>query len=145
MPAVTSISLDDAQATPVAHSFVPLGPDQNGVWWFEDQSQASPIGYWKVSVELKRPNQPTAGESSANRVYRVKIALHEPVLETVSNSTVSGIVPAPTISYTSRSFIEFVMPERSTLQNRKDLRKMMGLLIADSNIVSVVENLQNFY
>lgn len=145
MPAVAAITLADAQATPVNHSFVPLGPDSNGVWWFEDQSAASAIGYWKVSVELKRPGQPQAGESSANRVFRVRVALHEPVLETISNSTVSGITPAPTIAYTSRGFIEYVLPERSTLQNRKDLRKMLGLLNSDTNITAVVETLQNIY
>jgi hypothetical protein len=71
----------------------------------------------------------------------VKIGLHEPVLETLSNSTVSGILPAPMVSYTPRTFIEFVMPERASLQNRKDLRKMAANLLAEAQVTASVEQL----
>jgi hypothetical protein len=30
----SNIVKDDAQATPVTHTFVPLGPDKDGVFWF---------------------------------------------------------------------------------------------------------------
>lgn len=136
----TDIVLADAQATPVDHTFVPVGRDAKNVFWFEDQSQASAIGYWKISVELKRPPAAQAGQNSKDRTARVEIGLHEPVLESVSNDTVSGIAPAPTIAYVPRSFLSFVVPERSTLQNRKDLRKMTANLIANSQILAVVEN-----
>lgn len=136
----SNIVLADAQATPVAHTFVPVGKIGD-VFWFEDQSVANAIGYWKISVQGTRPPAPTSGSSSKDRTFRVKIGLHEPVLETLSNSTVSGILPAPTVSYVPRSFMEFVMPERSSLQNRKDLRKMASLLLADTQVISVVETL----
>lgn len=137
----SNIVLADAQATPVNHTFVPIGRDKDGVYWFEDQSQANTIGYWQISIELKRPVAPTAKQSSEGRAMRVRVALHEPVLETVSNDTVSGIAPAPTVSYVPRSFVEYVLPERASLQNRKDLRKMMYLLQNDSQVVASVENL----
>lgn len=139
--AAVNIVLADAQATPVNHTFVPLGPDREGVFWFEDQSQASPIGYWRISYQLKRPSAGQAGQNSNQRTYRAVIGLHEPVLETVSNNTVSGIAPAPTISYVPRSFVEFVMPERASLQNRKDLRKMAYNLLNEAQLVSLVEGL----
>lgn len=143
--AASNIVLADALATPVNHTFVPLGPDKDGVFWFEDQSQASPIGYWRISYSLKRPVVGAAGSNSSQRVYRATIGLHEPVLETVSNNTVSGISPAPTISYVPRTFTEYVMPERSSLQNRKDLRKMNYNLQNESQLVSMVENLVTPY
>lgn len=143
--AASNIVLADAQGTPVNHTFVPLGPDANGVFWFEDQSQASPIGYWRISYQLKRPTVGGAGTNSANRTYRAVIGLHEPILETVSNNTVSGIAPAPTISYVPRSFAEYVMPERASLQNRKDLRKMFYNLQAESQLVALVETLVTPY
>lgn len=145
MPAAANIVLADAQGTPVTHTFVPLGPDALGVFWFEDQSAASPIGYWRISMELKRPPNPKPGEDSSKRVLRAKIGLHEPILENVSNSTVSGIAPAPTLSYTPRCFSEYVLPERSSLQNRKDLRKMSQNLQADALAVALVENLQGIW
>jgi hypothetical protein len=139
--AAANIVLADAQATPVNHTFVPLGPDANGIFWFEDQSAANAIGNWRISYQLKRPAVPKAGLSSKDRAYRAEIGLHEPILETVSNSTVSGIAPAPTIAYTSRAFISVVLPERGNLQNRKDLRKMTYNLMNETQLVSLVESL----
>lgn len=141
----SNIVLADALATPVNHTFIPVGRDKNGIFWFEDQSQANAIGFWKISVELKRPDVPNAKANSEGRAYRAKIALHEPILENVSNSTINGIAPAPTISYVPRAFSEFVLPERASLQNRKDLRKMMALLLAEAQMTALVETLVYIY
>lgn len=136
----SNIVLADAQATPVNHTFIPLGPDRDGIFWFEDQSQANSVGYWKISIQLKRPKPGVAGQSAASRTVRAIIGLHEPVLENVTNSTVTGILPAPTVAYVPRAFTEYVMPERGTLQNRKDLRKMSANLQNDSQVVALVES-----
>lgn len=141
MTTAANIVLADAQATPVNHTFVPIGLDNDKVFWFVDQSAANSIGNWRISVEIKQPGAPQAGQSSATRTNRVKIGLHEPILETVSNSTVSGIAPAPTVAYIPRSFHEFVLPERTVLLDRKNQRKMASQLLNDANIISVIENL----
>lgn len=143
--AASNIVLADAQGTPVNHTFVPLGPDKDGVFWFEDQSQASPIGYWRISYQLKRPPVGAAGQNSNQRTYRAAIGLHEPILENVTNNTVSGIAPAPTVSYVPRSFVEYVLPERASLQNRKDLRKMCYNLQNETQLIALVENLVTPY
>lgn len=140
--ALSNIVLADAQATPVNHTFVPQGPDANGVEYLTDYSQSNAIGYWKISIQTVAPNQPKAGEDSSGRTYRVKVGLHEPVLETLSNSTVSGILPAPTVAYVPRAFVEYVLPERSALSQRKDLWKMTHLLAANAQIQDFVENLK---
>jgi len=143
--AAANIVLADAQATPVNHTFVPLGPDANGVFWFEDMSAASAIGNWRISYQLKRPAVPKAGQSSNQRAFRVSVGLHEPVLETLSNSTVSGITPAPTIAYTSRGFVDIALPERCSLQNRKDLRKMLANLLGEAQFIALTESLTSPY
>lgn len=145
MAAATNIVLPDAQATPVNHTFIPLGPDSNNVWWFEDQSAASPIGYNRVSVQLTRPLNAKQGEDSSKRVARVKIGIHTPKLETLSNSTVSGIIPAPTVSYTPRVNVEFIIPERSALQDRKDIRKFLVGALGDTNVSNAVEAFQGVW
>lgn len=142
MPVASNLVIADALATPVDHTFVPLGRDSNGVFWFEDQSQASPVGFWKVSVDFKRPQGAAPGQSSAGRAFKVNVSLYEPILENVSNSTISGIEPAPTIAYTPRVNMNFYMPERSTLQNRKDIRKMAALLLGTTEVIAVIETLQ---
>lgn len=145
MAAAANIVLADAQGTPVNHTFIPLGPDANGVWWFEDQSGASPIGYNRISISLTRPLSSAQGESSEKRMSRVKIAVHTPKLENTTNSTVSGVAPAPTISYTCRVNVEFITPERSALQDRKDIRKYVQFLMADTQVVNAVESLQGIW
>lgn len=144
MSAVQLIVLADALATPVNHTFIPLGPDTNGVWWFEDQSQASPVGFWRISLQILRAKNPAVGASAGDRVARVKIGLHEPVLETLSNNS-AGIIPPPIVAFVTRNLQEFILPERSSLQNRKDLRKMAALLLADVQVINMIENLQNVF
>ncbi|DAD52772.1 TPA_asm: coat protein [ssRNA phage SRR7976325_14] len=141
MANATNIVLADALATPVNHTFIPLGRDEKGIFWFVDQSASNEIGYWKISVDISKPGLARPGESSANRVTRVKIGLHEPILEVLSNNA-AGYTPAPTIAYIPRCNTEYVLHERASLQNRKDLRKMSANLLNDANIVSVVESLQ---
>lgn len=145
MPAAANIVLADAQGTPVNHTFIPLGKDALGVFWFEDQSQSSPIGYWKISLELKRPLPGAPGQaSSTDRVSRVKIALHEPQLETLGTND-NGLTPPATVAYIMRCSAEFILPERGVLQNRQDIRKMMASLLANSLVVAMTETLQPVY
>lgn len=145
MAAASNIVLADGQATPVNHTFVPLGPDANGVWWFEDQSAAVPLGNNRLSVELKRPMGGRQGEDASKRVVRVKVGIHTPKLETVSNNTVSGIAPAPTISYVPRVNIEFILPERSAVQDREDIRLFASSVLLNAHVIAAVETLQGIW
>jgi len=144
MPAVANIVLNDAQATPVAHTFIPLGPDKNGAWWFEDQSNSNAIGYNRISLQLVRSANPTQGSSSSERVNRIKIGIHIPVLETLGTAD-NGITPPPTVAFIPRFTAEFIMNERASLQNRKDLRKYADFLLAESQVTAMVETLQSIY
>lgn len=144
MAAVANITLNDALATPVLHTFVPVGQDSKGVWWYEDQSASSPIGYNRISYEFVRPTNPAPGESSGNRMFRIKIGFHTPKLETLGNNS-SGITPPPTVAYVARCNCEFLVPERSALQDRKDIRKYMDFLLAEAQLTDMVENLRNVY
>jgi hypothetical protein len=144
MPNLVNIVLADALATPVNHTFIPLGADDKGIQWLVDQSQANAVGYWRISLQTTAPLPPKAGESSDGRTFRVRVGLHEPVLETNGDSSMSGILPAPTVAYIPRAFTEYVIPERASLQNRKDLWKMAGNLIDNAQIQAAVEQLVRY-
>lgn len=145
MTAVANIVLPDALATPVNHTFIPLGPDKQGVWWYEDTSAASSIGTNKISLSITRPIPAAAGQSSAGRVSRVKIGIHTPILETLSSSTISGIPAAPTLAYVNRANLEYIIPERADMQNRKDLLKYSVGLLANTQVVAMIHDLQNVF
>lgn len=145
MPAAVAIVLADAAGTPVNHTFNPQGYNADEIFEFVDQSAANAVGFWKITVDIKQPAMPKAGEQSNGRTYRVRIGLHEPVLETVSNSTVSGIAPAPTVAYIPRAFLEFILPERTVLLDRQNIRKMAYNLLNNAQMVSVIENLERLW
>ncbi len=145
MSAVSSIVLPDAQATPVNHTFVPMGPDAKGVWWFEDQSASSAAGYARIGLKLTRPVAPTNGTvSRSDRVNRIQLTFSAPQLETLGTSD-SGLTPPPTVSYVDRFSAEFVLAERDSLQNRKDARKYLLGLLANTQVVDMIESLTNVY
>lgn len=144
MAAVVNIALNDAQGSPVLHTFVPLGPDASGTWWWEDQTGTTSIAYNRISMQLVRPPPASAGQNSDKRVNRVKIGVHTPKVEALGVAD-SGYTPSPTIAYTPRCNIEFVMSERSLLQDRKDLRKYVDFLMVEAQLTDMVENLRNVY
>lgn len=143
MSAITNIVLNDAAATPVAHTFNParqglLGNSQLAE--FEDRvaNAGIPVGFYRISLDFNRPTK-------QRKTYRIGLKLMTPVLEVTSNNTVSGIAPAPTVSYTPMFQCDFVVPERATLQNRKDLRKLVHGLLNDPQVIAAVENLDAPY
>jgi hypothetical protein len=137
-----NIVIADALGTPVNHTFIPLGVDpKTGTMWFEDQSQANALGYWKISVERKAPPPPATKASAEGRTYRLRFGLHEPVLANITNSTVSGVMPAPQLAYTPRSFCEFILPEEGALIDRQNMAKMTPLLLQNAQIKTMIETL----
>lgn len=144
MSAVTNIVLNDAQATPVAHTFIPMGTDKNGVWWWEDQTGSTPLAYNRISMQLVRNTAPAAGANAGQSTTRVKIGISTPKLETLSNNS-AGLTPPPTVAYVPRVNIEFIISDRGTLQDRKDLRKYADFLLAEAQLTAMVESLQNVF
>lgn len=141
MPQAVNIVLADALATPVNHTFVPNGLDPvTGIYTLTDYSVTNEIGAWRVTIQVVEPKAARPGESSNNRVRRVRVGLHEPILETLSNNA-AGFLPAPTVAYICRTTTEYILPERGNLQNRKDLRKMNYNLQNNALVVDVIENL----
>ena len=136
-----NIVLNDAQATPVAHTFAPADVISGRASW-EDRSASQYIGYNKLVIELRRP---TGDSSVGNRNLKIVIRLETPKLENVTNSTVSGIAPAPTVSY--RPVLEIIgtVPERSQLQDRKDLQKFGLQLFSNPFVTDLFEKFELAY
>jgi hypothetical protein len=140
MGSQANLTINDGQSTPVAHTFY-----TNGAGWSDslkgilaswvDRSQAAAVGYWKASLSFK---EPTKGETN----YRIVFKTETPVLENVTNSTVSGIAPAPTVSYKPISQTSFSVPERSTVDARKDQLAIHRNGLALAIITSAVADLE---
>lgn len=135
MGAITTITAADAAATPVTHSFEPSRIDGD-VAKFTEKTATHASGYWPLTVSLREPSA-----SNGSRVYRSQVNLALPILVT---ETING-VSVPRVAYTMRVNVEFILPNDSTLQNRKDLRKLTVGILDHALVKDAIENLNPIY
>jgi hypothetical protein len=124
---------DATSPTPVSHTYTWDGVDPSGISLWEDRSAGVPIGYWTLNLSVQKPRRPSRSTAKSQQAavgsYRVRFVIKQPYLENVTNATVSGIAPAPTISYTNVCDGTFVIPERSSLLSRQHIAKMVPILL----------------
>lgn len=137
MAAIATITLNDGQATPVAHTFNPTST-RDGIALYHDRSGNVPVGYPTVSVTMRKPTK-------ASRAYKATIKVVSPTLEVIGLNTVSGIQPAPTKAFDILFVGEFMLPERSTRAQRADLLAYAKNLLADNVIDALVKDLEEIY
>lgn len=139
MASQVNIVINDVETTPVAHTFQPEGAGWDAAIggilakWV-DVSAAAAVGYWKLSLSFKRP---TGNEKN----YRVIAKSLVPVLETLSGSTLAGIIAAPSVAYVLSKETRSVLPERSTLQARKNSNAIHKGFLANVAHTDAVESL----
>lgn len=139
MPAIGNVVINDGATTPVAHTFAPAG--QEGlVNSYADRLSGIPVGYYTLDISLRKPSP-----KSLEKMYLATFRIRTPILEVTSPSTASGIQPAPTVGYNPICEIKFWLPERSSLQDRKNLRAYAKNLMADAVVTAVVESLESVY
>ena len=149
MPAVASMVLANGEASPVNHTFTPVGQDaKTGIWWFEDQSPriaaTSTLGWPRIGVQTKRETEMVQGQSSKNQITRVNLTIALPQLETLGTSS-TGFTPAPQIAYVDRAQVTFLLSSRDAVADRKDARAYTRNLLANADIIKILENLEAFY
>nr|QDH87892.1 MAG: hypothetical protein H2RhizoLitter493524_000002 [Leviviridae sp.] len=140
MTAIAAVTINDGQATPVAHTFSPVNIDQAGVAKWADRSSGIALGFPALSFSQKTPNPKGA------RNYKMSIKVVLPVLEVTSPSTSTGIQPAPTKAYDLIATVDFTLPERSTLAQRNDLLAYVKNFLANAAVVTpAVQNFESVY
>lgn len=139
MSAFANITLNDGQATPVAHTFTARRLDAGVAKW-QDISSGIAVGFPTLSASLR---EPIKGSKQPN--YKVQLKIVYPVLEVVNASTYSGITPAPTKAYDCVANLEVILPERSTNAARKDVRAYIANALANVDLKSMIEDLNMVY
>lgn len=138
MTQITSVVLADAQEVPVDHTFYPdryAFVNNESVADMIDRSAAAAVGFWRLSYTFSRP-------SKSRDAYRCGVVLKLPVLANITNSTVTGIAPAPAIAYVPHGISDFVIPTQSTALIRQSLRKMFyNIHAAGTPAAKMVEDL----
>lgn len=144
MPARASLVINDYAA--VAHTFVPSS-ELDGASLFEDKAGGVAIGFNSIMLRMRRPMPGNTGQASdpKGRVYRVQLNIAVPTLESTSASTGTGIPPAPTVAYVHRCNMEWLLPERGTQTNRRDLRSFAYNLLNNADVKKVIEDLEDYW
>lgn len=136
MGALTNLTANNGDATPVAYTFAPLGPDAKGVQWFEQVTPTPVNGQAavRVSAYIRRAVKQGPGRQQLTGVARVELAVWLPTMETLASND-AGIIPPPTVAYEQHVRITYLLPERGTTQERKNLRTLAANLIANNAII----------
>jgi hypothetical protein len=129
----TSIVLTDATpVTPVNRTFAPAKKEEN-LYTYHNRAGGIVAGYDALSFQAKLP-------SKTSKATTLTFKVQAPILEQTSASTSTGIQPAPTVAFNDIFKMEFVLHERSSTQNRKDLLAMARDLIDEALVTECVEN-----
>lgn len=139
MTQFANITLNDGQATPVAHIFTARRMDGAVAKW-QDISGGQAVGFPTLRASLREPLK-----GSKIPAYKVVIDIAVPTLEVVNASTYNGITPAPTKAYDHIAQISLTLPERGTLAERKNLRSYIANALAQVDLRSMIEDLNMVY
>jgi hypothetical protein len=135
MGAVANLVLADGQVSPVNHTFVPSRESETGTFTYVDKVSGIVTSYNKTVVGSSIPSN-VVGKGERN--FRIKWSIHVPTSEALPDN--------PTlykVSYTTRASGEFVIPERSIAQNRKDVLAYTKNLMAHALMTALVVDLDS--
>jgi len=135
MPANAAIAIQDGASTPVTHTFSPTKIDANGIATFEERVSGVPIGYPTITWSVRAP---TKGSST----YKVTGKLTQPKVVDVTDSSGKTV---KTVDYTNLATIDLVVSNKSTKQERKDLRVLVANALNNALLVTSADDLESFW
>lgn len=136
MTAIAAITINDGATTPVAHTFYPVSstPDAS---YRENIAGLALVGQGTIKAAIKSDN--------GNGLNKVRLTIDLPALEVVTGSNSLGYSAAPKVAYSDKVNVDFILPSRGTGQQRKDLRILLTNLLANAQVIDMIENLNPSY
>jgi hypothetical protein len=135
MPSNAALTIKDGAATPADHTFMPTRIDANNIASFQERTSGVPVGYPTITWQLRAPN-------AGGQTYKLSGKLTVPK---VINTTDSSGKAVTSVDYTNLATVEMVVSQRSTLQERKDLRVMLSNLLVNAAIATSSDSLESFW
>lgn len=129
MPAITTLNIADGEIAPVTHVLSPDRIDSAGVAFYENRATGIVKKYETVSISNVRPKLDTG-------VRKVRVRMDLPYFDTVDTMLKLGSVGFDGT---------FLLPNSSTVQQRKNIRVMVSNLIASAFSASLVDTGESVY
>lgn len=134
MPQASTFLLSDGKATPVVHTFNPAKPDKSSAQVWEEKSSTGVIlGSSYLKVDVTRPREAAA-------MQRVRVNLSVPTL--VTSTPPGATAPITSVDYTNYASFELAYSQKSTTQDRKDVRSMLIDLLQEAQFIAIHDNLE---
>lgn len=137
MASLANIVINDGQATPVAHTFIPVGVDKNGVILFEDRAVNAtynpagvPLLFPRISASITRA--PYASQTAKNRV---KFVITRPKQLYDAYGSAAGIAAGDEPD----CIIEFRGKNASTDADRNDVLQLAKNLLSNAIVVDMIK------
>jgi len=137
MPVFAALSLSDS--VPAAHTFTPRKIVEGIAKW-QDKISGIALGFPTITVSLREPLK-----GQVVPTYKIQLKFIVPKMEVVTPSTYNGITPAPTKAYDCVAVLDFLVPERSTTLERKDLVAYVKNALLHVDIKAIIEDLDFVY
>ncbi len=135
MPQNTTITIKDGAATPKDHVFNPSKIDASNIATFNERVGGVPVGMPTITWSVRAP-------SKGAPAYKVTGKL---VLPKVVTSTGSDGKTITSVDYENLANVSFAVSERSTRQERVDLRVMTSNMLVQSALATTVDDLESFW
>lgn len=144
MPQYSTLTLGDGQAPTVNHAYTVQSVKPDLISFSEKQSGVPFIGWPELVIRHRAPII-QRGRKTADGVFREEFTLKIPVMDTTSPSTASGVQPVPTVGFVNQVKVTFLVSERATDQQKKDLRALVVSVINSASVRTQVENSEGIW
>jgi hypothetical protein len=132
MAALANVVINDSSATPVAKTYVPVSNSNDLTVWRENAAAGSLAGQPQIRLTSKLNPQ-------ASGMSRMRITVDLPA-ESALGTSDQGYKAIPKVDYICRATVDFILPNRSSAAQRKDLRVRLQNLLANALIVDAVDS-----
>lgn len=145
MPQYSTVTLADGQATPVNHSFSVQSVKPDLISCNEKLSTTPFIGWPELVVRHRAPLVKAGPKSVGNGVFREEFTIKVPQMDATSPSTSTGVQPQPTVGFVNQVKLTFLISERATEAQKKDLRKFAQNLLSNASVAWQIENSEGIW
>lgn len=123
-----NIVVNDGAVTPVSHTFNPMGkPSGSDYEIYVERASGKPEFQSEIRIKTQQP-------SKSGQPYKVFVTMIQPKVVNVNG--------VDTLDRQSRLDLTFTTSSRSITQDRKDLRVMLSNLLANAQVIAVIDNLE---
>lgn len=123
-----NIVVNDGAVAPVSHTFNPMGkPSGSDYEIYVERASGKPEFQSEIRIKTQQP-------SKSGQPYKVFVTMIQPKVVNVNG--------VDTLDRQSRLDLTFTTSSRSITQDRKDLRVMLGNLLANAQVIAVIDNLE---